>query len=215
MTDVTAEVRSLAEVLWDYHRLDRPLAASDFILVLGSHDHRIAEHAAKVWFGHWAPLIVFSGGHGKVTESWAQSEAGVFADIADRHGVPRTAMLLEETAGNTGENITRTRALLDEKGIPVRSGILVCKPYMARRAIATACKQWPDVRWHVSTPDVSLAEYAARDPSERRSIELMVGDLQRIKVYAERGFQVPMPIPPRVWEAYERLVQLGFDRYVL
>jgi uncharacterized SAM-binding protein YcdF (DUF218 family) len=215
MSEVTAEIRSLAEILWDYHRLDPPLTASDVILVLGSHDHRIAEHAATIWLDGWAPLIVFSGGHGKITESWARSEASVFADIAERHGVPRTAMILEETASNTGENITHTRAVLDAAGIAVRSGILVSKPYMARRAVATAGKQWPDVQWHVSTPAGSLAEYTAQDSSERRSIELMVGDLQRIKIYAERGFQTPMSIPSRVWEAYERLVQFGFDRYVL
>jgi uncharacterized SAM-binding protein YcdF (DUF218 family) len=215
MSEVTAEIRSLAEILWDYHRLAPPLTASDVILVLGSHDHRIAEHAATVWLGGWAPLIVFSGGRGKITEGWPRSEASVFADIAERHGVPRAAMILEETASNTGENITHSRAVLDAAGVTVRSGILVSKPYMARRAVATAGKQWPDVRWHVSTPAVSLAEYTAQDSSERRSIELMVGDLQRIKLYAERGFQTPMSIPSQVWEAYERLVRFGFDRYVL
>ena len=39
----------------------------------------------------------------------------------------------------------------------------------------------------------------------------MVGDLQRIRVYAERGFQIPQEIPDEVWAAYEELVQLGFD----
>lgn len=212
---VTAEARSLAEVLWDYHRLGPPLAGSDVILVLGSHDLGVAEHATKVWFEGWAPLIVFSGGQGKVTEAWPHSEAHVFADIAEWHGVPRAAMILEETAENTGDNITRSRALLDAAGIPVRRGILVTKPYMARRAVATAGKQWPDPEWLASTPDVAFADYTAPNSTERRSIELMVGDLQRIRVYAERGFQTPMVVPAAVWDAYEQLVRLGFDRYVL
>ena len=40
----------------------------------------------------------------------------------------------------------------------------------------------------------------------------MVGDLQRIKVYAEKGFQVYQEIPSNVWNAYERLVKIGFDK---
>ena len=40
----------------------------------------------------------------------------------------------------------------------------------------------------------------------------MVGDLQRIKVYAtpEKDFQIPMEIPEEVWQAYEYLCAKGF-----
>jgi uncharacterized SAM-binding protein YcdF (DUF218 family) len=212
---VTSEARSLAAVLWDYHRLEPTLIASDVIVVLGSHDHRVAEHAASLWHEGWAPLVVLSGGRGKVTESWPTSEAAYFADTAAALGVPRSAMLLEEEATNTGENLTCTRALLERHGVPVRQAILVAKPYMARRAIATATKQWPEPAWLVSTATVSFAEYVENDHSETRTIDLMVGDLQRIKVYADQGFQTKMDIPPQVWRAYEQLVALGFDRYVL
>ena len=40
----------------------------------------------------------------------------------------------------------------------------------------------------------------------------MVGDLQRIKVYAETGFQIPQEIPADVWSAYDELVALGYDQ---
>ncbi|MEJ2857912.1 MULTISPECIES: YdcF family protein [unclassified Saccharothrix] len=212
---LTADARALAEVLWDYHRLADPPTTADALLVLGSHDLRVAEHAADLWTAGRAPLVVFSGGRGKVTEGWDRSEASVFADLAADRGVPRSAMLLEESATNTGENITLSRAALTRAGIRISSAILVAKPYMARRALATALAQWPGVDWSVGTPPVSFAEYTARDASERRTIELIVGDLQRIKVYADLGYQAPMPIPPEVWDAYEGLVRLGFDRYVL
>lgn len=211
----TDEARDLATVLWDYHRFAPEPAKSDVLLVLGSHDGRVAEHAARLWHEGWAPLLLLSGGRGKVTESWGTSEARFFAGIAAGLGVPQSAMLLEEEATNTGENVTHARALLDREGIAVDQAILVTKPYMARRAVATATKQWPQPAWLVSTAAVSYRDYAAADPAEERTIELMVGDLQRLKVYAERGFQSPVDIPPPVWHAYERLVALGFDRYVL
>lgn len=212
---LTDHARALAEILWNYHHITAPPTTADALLVLGSHDLRVAEHAADLWKSGHAPLVVFSGGQGKVTEAWDRSEASVFADLAATRGVPRSAMLLEESATNTGENITFSRKALALAGISIDRAILVAKPYMARRALATGLAQWPEVDWSVSTPAVTFAEYTAQDASERRTIELIVGDLQRIKVYADRGFQAPMPIPPHVWTAYEHLVRLGFDRYVL
>ena len=212
---LTDEARDLAAVLWDHHRLATPLEKSNVVLVLGSHDHRVAEHSAQVWRDGWAPLIVFSGGHGKVTETWEQTEARTLAGVAERLGVPRSAILLEETATNTGENITAARDLLRAERIPVSKAILVSKPYMARRAYATAAKRWPEVTWLVSTADMTLADYTAADPDEVRTVELMVGDLQRLRIYADLGFQIPVDVPEQVWAAYERLTALGFDRYVI
>jgi hypothetical protein len=44
---------------------------------------------------------------------------------------------------------------------------------------------------------------------------MMVGDLQRIKLYPEKGFQVYQEIPDDVWEAYEELVAMGFDKQLV
>jgi len=43
-----------------------------------------------------------------------------------------------------------------------------------------------------------------------RVIDMMVGDLQRIRLYPEKGFQIPQEIPDGVWVAYEKLVDWGF-----
>ncbi|RPH35134.1 MAG: YdcF family protein, partial [Planctomycetota bacterium] len=45
-------------------------------------------------------------------------------------------------------------------------------------------------------------------------ISIMVGDLQRIRLYPGKGFQVPQEIPPEVWDAYRELVALGYDRHL-
>jgi hypothetical protein len=92
---------------------------------------------------------------------------------------------------------------------------MVTKPYMKRRALATASKQWREVKWWVSAPQIDFDSYPTEDVPEIRMVELMVGDLQRIKVYADQGFQEPQHIPTEVWEAYDELVELGFDKYVI
>jgi hypothetical protein len=43
----------------------------------------------------------------------------------------------------------------------------------------------------------------------------MVGDLQRIREYPARGFQIPQDIPDDVWDAYEQLVRAGYDRHLM
>jgi hypothetical protein len=46
-------------------------------------------------------------------------------------------------------------------------------------------------------------------------IHEMVGDIQRIKAYPLLGFQIPQDIPVCVWQAYEGLVLMGFDKHLI
>lgn len=46
-------------------------------------------------------------------------------------------------------------------------------------------------------------------------ISVLVGDVQRMKIFAENGWQIPMEIPQDVWSAYEELVKRGYDKFVL
>jgi uncharacterized SAM-binding protein YcdF (DUF218 family) len=196
--------------------LDLGLRRADFVLTLGSHDERVAAVAAKLVVDSFADLLVTTGGFGKVTRQiWGVTEGARFAEIARNLGVPEAKILIEDRATNTTENLTRTRDLLAQEGIAVKSGILVTKPYMRRRAFAAASKQWPEVEWQVSSPELSMKDYPNEEVSEKRMIELMVGDLQRIKIYADRGIQTYQEIPDHVWQAYEELVKQGFDEYVI
>jgi hypothetical protein len=46
-------------------------------------------------------------------------------------------------------------------------------------------------------------------------ISIMVGDLQRIKIYPDRGFQIYQEIPDAVWAAYEELVKAGYTKHLI
>ena len=43
----------------------------------------------------------------------------------------------------------------------------------------------------------------------------MVGDVQRIKEYPAKGFQIEQEIPDEVWTAYEELVQEGYTEHLI
>ncbi len=144
------EIDALAKKIWDYHFLDQPLQKADAIFGLGTYDTRIAEWSADLFNKGYAPLIIFSGGvahEGDLLDpGWDRPEAEVFAEIAERLGVPKDKMLLEMKAQNTGENISFTKKLLSEKGIEIKDVILVQKPYMQRRIYATFKKLWDDIQ---------------------------------------------------------------------
>jgi len=217
---VDGRIRTLVEKIWDYHQLHHDLSPADAILVLCSHDIRVAERGAQLFLERWAPLLIFSGGLGAITKHlWDEPEADRFAGRAIAMGVPREAILIENKSTNTGENVTFTRRLLAEKQIDPDKFILVQKPYMERRSFATFRKQWPEKEVLVTSPRVSLDDYLQHYTNEMLTaddvISIMVGDLQRIRRYPELGFQIPQPIPDEVWEAYEELVKAGYNSHLI
>jgi uncharacterized SAM-binding protein YcdF (DUF218 family) len=214
---ITDAVREDAEILWHYHNIHDDLTRADAGIVLGSHDMRVADTAADLYLRGVVPVLVLSGGKGKITHSlWDETEAAKFARRAEELGVPRDSLLIDEGATNTGENVEHARRLLTEAGRSVKKGLLVAKPYMKRRALRTAQKVWPEVRWSVAGPPIPYTEYThVDDAPEERMINLMVGDTQRIWLFAASGFQAPDDVPEVVRQAYERLVAAGFTDYVL
>jgi len=213
-------LRPQVERIWNYHHMNHDLAKADVIVVLCSHDTIVAERGAQLLLEDWAPLLVFSGGFGGITQHlWTDPEANRFARIAVAMGVPEDKILIENRSTNTGENVQFTRDLLAARALDPASFILVQKPYMERRTFATFNKVWPGKSVRVTSPQISLDDYLARYSHDTLTaddvISIMVGDLQRIREYPARGFQVPQEIPTDVWRAYEELVQAGYDRHLL
>jgi uncharacterized SAM-binding protein YcdF (DUF218 family) len=162
--------------------------------------------------------LVFSGGLGKLTKGmFDKSEAETFADIALKAGVDSKKIIVEDKSTNTGENIRFTYELLEKMGVDYSSMILVQKPYMERRTLATFLKQWPgkDVRISITSPKLSYEEYINGGIAKNDVINVMVGDMQRIKEYPRLDFQVEQDIPENVWKAFTDLVSLGYDTHLI
>ncbi len=213
-------IHDLAERVWHYHRLNHQLVKADAILVLGSHDKRVAERGAQLFLDGWAPLLIFSGGLGGITkELWSEPEADQFARIAMGMGVPKNKLLTESRSTNTGENVLFTKQLLAEKGLDPLTFILVQKPYMERRSYATFKRTWPEKEVIVTSPQVTFDQYLEKYSNQELSpdvvISIMVGDLDRIRLYPEMGFQIEQEIPNEVWSAYEQLVAAGYDKHLV
>ena len=207
---LTKEVGHAAGVLWDYHRLGEGLVPADGILVFGSNDLRVAEHAAVLFHADLAPWILFSGARGRMTQAWQETEAAAMARVAGEVGVPESAILVEDRATNTGENIRFSQQLLAAAGHAPRSAIVVQKPYMERRTRAALEVQWPQLDILLTSPPLDFAAYCVGELTPELVIAAMVGDFQRILDYPALGFASKQAVPDEVREAFEVLVAAGY-----
>jgi len=210
------KIMKAAKTLWDYLKLDQPLKKCDCVLAMGSHDLRVADYAASLILEGWAPLLICSGGLGRLTkEIWQECEADKFSKIAENTGIPKSQILIENRSTNTSENILFSKKLLKQRGFEVKSAILVHKPYMERRAYATARLYWPELKVTVSSPDIAFEKYPSGEISLVNLIQIMAGDFQRILVYPAKGFQIKQKIDAAALNAFNYLVENGFTQYLI
>ncbi|KAI1500730.1 DUF218 domain-containing protein [Biscogniauxia marginata] len=217
VVNASSDITRDGGILYDYHQLHMTLDRNvDAVFCLCSLDTRVAERAAQLFLDGYGDHLIFSGGSGKLTEGrFNKPEARVFADIALQMGVPEQKLIVETLSSNTGENVRFTYALLREKGLLLRSFILVQKPYMERRTYATFKKQWPDPSTGimVTSPQLTWEEYPNDENPQDLVLNIAVGDLIRIKEYPAKSFQIPQDIPDQVWQAAQRLICAGYDSH--
>ncbi|GAB2974124.1 YdcF family protein [Streptomyces pseudoechinosporeus] len=199
------------QLLWDYQQMHHEPRPCSVGIGLGSHDLGVADTTVDLYRRGMMPLIVFTGATSRTTQDrMPRGEAEHYRDRAVELGVPADAILVEPRARNTGQNITLSRALLEERGVSVSSALLVSKPYEERRAYATARKLWPEVEFVSASTPMTLPEYIDSIQDARLVIDMLVGSLQRLLIYPAQGFMITQDVPDEVIRAYERLASRGF-----
>ncbi len=205
------------QVIWDYLCLNQKPEKADVIVGFGNFNTNIARRAAEVYHQGLAPKVLFTGGLGRNTEGLlTEPEAVRFAKVAMEWGVPAEDILIEDKSTNTKENIEFTRQLLEEKGIPHERILGVHQPFMERRIWAAMGVYWPELEFSVTSPRVTIPAYleAAKEQgiTENAAVSVIVGDFQRMDLYAKKGYQLPQDIPAEAWRAFWQLVEMGYDK---
>lgn len=205
------------QVLWDYLGMHQTPEKADVIVGFGNFNTDIARRAAELYHQGFAPKILFTGGLGRNTKKlMTEPEAVRFARVAMDCGVPREDIILEDRSENTKDNIIFTRELLEKLQLPHDRILGVHQPFMERRIVAAMGVYWPEQAFRVTSPQVSIPYYLERarqqGMTENASVSVIVGDFQRIELYAKLGYQLPQHIPEEAWEAYHTLVAMGFDK---
>ena len=199
------------KILWDFMHMGHALEQADVIVGFGCYDEDIPRRCAELFHRGFAPYVCFSGGLGRNTSGiWSKSEAERFAAIAVAEGVPENRIILENKSTNSAENLLFTPKILAEKGIRAEKIIAVHKPYMERRLWAAMQVYWPQVQAVYTSPQVSVEAHIAHAEmigmTRKGVIETIVGDVQRMELYAEKGYQARVEIPDDVRNAFDALV---------
>ena len=205
------------QIIWDYLGMHQQPQKADCIVGFGNFNTDIARRAAELYLQGYAPKILFTGGLGRNTEGLLpEPEAVRFAKVAMACGVPECDIILEDKSTNTAENILFTREKLAEIGLPHDHILGVHQPFMERRITAAMGVYWPELRFTVTSPQVTILEYLERAKqqgiTENSSISVIVGDFQRMEIYAQKGYQLPQHIPEEAWNAFHELVAMGYDK---
>lgn len=162
--------------------LETPISNADIILIPGGHHPQLMERAAELYHRGLAPAILPSGGtnfHLPGLTEWAYLK-----EIGVSLGVPKTAFLREDKARHTFENAELSWKAIVKAALEVRSAILVCKAFHARRAHMTYSIAFPEhIRFMVSPihdeRDISKDNWCTSE----MGIHKVMGELVKIGRY--------------------------------
>ena len=206
-------LQSAAIKIWNYLNIRQEPVKTDIILVLGSDDIRIAHYACDLYLKGIAPYILFSGGQNKFTSKIYHelSEAESFAALARLKNISESAFGIETKSTNTQENLEFSFKKLTEENHLFNTVMLIQKPNMLRRVLATATHLFPSQKFTITTHPIEFSDSPHHHLPQEYLLHELAGDLQRLKLYAERGMITSQTIPGEVWLAYLYLLEQNYN----
>lgn len=205
-------------ILYDYMKINDNIEKVDAIIGCGCGNLEIPVRCAQLMIENIADYIIFTGGLGKYTKNtFKHSEARIFEQIAIQQGVSPNKIYVEENSTNLPENFINTKELVRRENLTLNSMLLVHSPITTRRTLATAKVYFPEKRILVTTPTSEFEEYIQmleqRNVLEE-SIQILVGNIQRMIVTPPMGYQIKTKLPKGVEEAYYILKENGYTKHI-
>jgi uncharacterized SAM-binding protein YcdF (DUF218 family) len=123
-------ISAVAVLVWSSRDEARPAQA---IVVLGAAQYAgkpspvlraRLDHALDLWNRHLASLLILTGGTGSGDIT---SEAAVGRNYAKKHGVPDSAIIVENEGRTTSESMRAVAGMLEVRGL--QSALLVSDPF--------------------------------------------------------------------------------------
>ena len=201
-----------AGVLWRYLTACGAHHADGLLVVCGSYDLRVCDHACDLFRHGCYERLLITGRTGNWTNQiWTETEAQVFAARARANGISTATMILEEEATNFAENIRYARRLVPD----VQRVTFVTKLNSVRRVLATAPLQWPGADVRAAGPQIAFPDGVSNIVGVFGLIEEMVGDIDRMIRYPALGYQIETQVPNAVRASSAYLAGQGFDRHLV
>lgn len=164
----------------------------------------LAETAARFYHADFFPRIVVSGG---VAGPSGKPEARELADLLQYLDVPSSAILIEDESQHTGQNVTKTRALLDREGISVQSLIGFGCASAGPRFLMTLAQRWPEVlAMHIGIYPKGLGRHNCLQ--SEGFLHRLFTEISKISPYITRGEIKPVDL-----EAINRTIRAYPDGF--
>ena len=142
--------------------VEHTVEKADIIFIPGSSWPETCEKAAQLWLEGDAPYVLPSGKYGIKKEQFTvpeilqekypklyQSEWEYMSDILSQYGVTKGAILKEDQSMYTYQNAFNSRQVTDELGLKIKTAIICCQAFHARRCLMYYQWAYPDVRFIV------------------------------------------------------------------
>lgn len=136
---------------------DEPEKVDAIFLPGGSHPEQ-PEFAAELYRKGYAKWLIPSGGISVKRDKWPgvrskadryngdhQSDCEFFTDVLLKNGVPASAIIGEDKSGHTRDNAFFSRKAVDERGVDIKTALIVCKAFHARRCLMLYQMAFPNV----------------------------------------------------------------------
>lgn len=136
---------------------DNPCKVDTIFLPGGSHPEQ-PEYAAELYEQGIAPILIVSGGVSVKKQKFdgVKSKADVYngnyktdceflTDALSKNGVPLSCIYGEDKSGHTRDNAFFSKKVADENGLDIKTAIIVCKAFHARRCLMLYQMAFPDV----------------------------------------------------------------------
>ena len=140
---------------------DEPEKVEAIFLPGGSHPEQ-PEYAARLYHKGYAKWLIPSGGISAKVDKWPgvrskadiyngdyQSDCEFFTDVFIRNGVPSEAIIGENKSVHTRDNAFLSREIVNKKDIEIKTALIVCKAFHARRCLMLYQMAFPDVELKV------------------------------------------------------------------
>ena len=169
---------------------DKPQKVDAIFLPGGSHPEQ-PEYAAELYRKGYAKWLIPSGGVSVKRDKWPgvrskadiyngdyQSDCEFFTDVFVKNGVPADVIVGEDKSGHTRDNAFLSRMAVDEKGVEIKTAIIVCKAFHARRCLMLYQMAFPNTAFYVC-PVVCMGITKDNWYKSEQGIDRVLGEIAR------------------------------------
>ena len=169
---------------------DEPAKSDAIFLPGGSHPAQ-PEYATELYRNGYAKWLIPSGGISVKRDKWPgvktkqdiyngdyQTDCEFFTDVFLKNGVSANAIIGEDKSGHTRDNAFMSRKVVDRCGIEIKTALIVCKAFHARRCLMLYQLAFPEVEFRVC-PVVCYGITKDNWYNTEQGIDRVLGELAR------------------------------------